>query len=159
MINLIALCLTIFLVGCTTTPSPPFTLVFDDSTPPEYVAAVMASAEEWNNALGTKVFYLEGTDEGVATETIAVHITSAHYAPHGKNLVAVAYREDKRAPWELHLTERWLGDPATIQHELGHTLGLWHSANAESVMYKETVATATQITEEDVEEARSIWGF
>ena len=160
-LQMIALCLAVSLsaIGCSTMPVPPFALAFDESVSQENVTAVMAAAQTWNERLGIQVFYLEGTDQGQAVDTIAVSITDAHYVSYGKNLVAAAHRDSHRDPWTLSLTARIMWDSTTIEHELGHTLGLQHTDDTESVMYKDVTPWPTTITDKNVQDVRNTWGF
>lgn len=163
--RIIAVLSLLIMVGCADeaiSPPPPFALVFDEAASEEQVTSVMEAAAAWNAHLGAEVFYRADQHEGHGISDVTVVFSSEGLIPLSPgadaNSLASAVRESQYSPWTVTYTTGILWDQSTLQHELGHVLGIVeHSKDPNSVMWESYAPQAVQITAQDVEQVRQLW--
>lgn len=97
---------------------------------------------EWNAAVGKKVLNLRRDPEQVYRHTF--HITNSMLSERlSSRGIGAAATDPFKCTIHLGKTEHL----STIEHELGHCLGLRHNTNPYSVMYP-TIAMGQYITED-----------
>lgn len=155
LLHLVLLFVLALFPACGDTPVPPFAFRFDDSLSASDREAVLAAAEEWNDSVGVMLFDITG-DSASALDVVEVHVV-----PHlEKRHVVLA---GCTAPEDRHYVVRFapgaIQDGSTVEHELGHTLGLGESHEPDSVMFWMWTPEASHITAADVAAVRRHWGL
>lgn len=143
----------VLLEGCQATPVPPFTFTFESDVTAEQQAVVYHAAEQWNQAIGYPLFELAPVADA---DIIHIRVID-HLMKHGKP--TIGYTTPKDHYYLVQLVRDSINDGSTVEHELGHTLGLDVSQEPTSVMFWMWTPEASQITPADVAAVREHWGL
>lgn len=156
MIKVVVFVLCCMFVGCATEEAaPPFNVIYDESWTPEGNLAVFNATETWNKRIGEELFF-EG-DWDHPGECNVVHVKFVDIVEVGRTTVG---RYTKiGCNFELKLSPAGVKDRSTVEHELGHILGLDDGDEPESVMFWTTTRWETTITDANVQAVRAYWGF
>ena len=164
-----------FVLGLGRPPTPvcePITYAFQGSPPARAVAEFSLATQEIHRRSGllfeegaaaTSKLLVTWSDRGVAgvaspvvsedvrTTLLGVGWGSWRSVEGGRELVAAAIDVDGTASWPLGV-DRGDGLAAVFIHELGHVIGLAHSPDPTSFMYRILGARAPRWTAHDLEE-------
>lgn len=143
-------------------PAPPYSLKFDDAMTFEQKFAIIEAAESWNEALGHEAFYVDGFEDRDGCNQLFVSIApEGTPIAHGREALVGQASTDK-CNYRVRLTTKGLADHTTVQHELGHTLGLPDVDTEEeqdSVMFWTPTSWPTYITPRNVSDVLALWNW
>jgi hypothetical protein len=143
-------------VGCANEEAaPPFEVIYDESWTPEGNLAVYNATELWNKRVGEELFF-EGSAD-TQGECNVIHVKFVDVIEVGRTSIGRYIKEG--CNFVLKLAPAGVKDHTTVEHELGHILGLDDGDEPESVMFWTTTRWETTITAQNVTDVRSYWGF
>lgn len=155
---MIGLCLLVLACANEERPAPPYTVIFDATATTPLVNVVYTAMDDWNQALGTDA--LQRGDSLAPEPCNHVRVTLVDNVLDGQHLLPpVGTTQRVGCNFVIRLSTEALSDVTTVEHELGHTLGLIDSDDPQSVMFWVITRWPTSITAENVADVRKRWGF
>lgn len=130
----------------------PITLYIDSSVPPSYVPVIEAAAATWNEsstlAIGKSLFKIETSNPSTNNTIYFMTSWPAGWTTNEEAMTRDSFSGDSMYQTNVYIDAQNFqfdvtnsGNPNLVNleslmiHELGHTVGLMHDLNVQSVMY------------------------